>query len=304
MKLLGILRASALCLLVSAFHGPRGVFCSNLEVDLSNESSTVEVSDVSENLEDSTVNTGGGSEGDLAAQVKMLQEKLQALEAGLDKVPKESSTDDINDSTVESLSEASSPASQSDLVFENSTWDDSMLASTFLFIEEFCQEVKAEKFKGKISAGNMKDLSKKCANLSSYVGSFIHRFKPTYGPGSVTERKEIPMDFYKDALKAEQFQVYVRWLAENNWEIWASVKQMFRDSLKLSKEQLKTETSRGPLRYGFVYTGKPWGELTHGVNRGFFKGPTILQSFNDLKSSLDDILKSFPKDSTVKSQAA
>ncbi|KAK1934023.1 hypothetical protein X943_001360, partial [Babesia divergens] len=32
MKLLGILRASGLCLLVTAFHGPRGVFCSNLKV--------------------------------------------------------------------------------------------------------------------------------------------------------------------------------------------------------------------------------------------------------------------------------
>ncbi|KAK1937958.1 secreted antigen 1 [Babesia divergens] len=410
MKLLGILRASALFILVSAFYG-QPVSCGIFKGTEKSKKS-------------SNANQSENSEGDLAAQVKMLQAKLQALEAGLDKAAKESSTDnmaesivesplveeaedstvesqdavpedrkephgpsdfsndfnseyeekepikeaeksneeheqhdvamktetdvtsdpstinlsgssknpdgsmatpssngaaedmeaeqeerlkemqeiseDLKDSPVESSSELSSPAPKSNLVFENSKWDDSMLASTFVFINEFCGLVNAENFGGKVSEG----LSKACVNVSSYMGSFIHRFKPTYGPGTVDKRKEIPMDFYKDVLKAEQFQVYVRWLAENNWEIWASVKQMFRDSLKLSKEQLKTETSRGPLRYGFVYTGKPWGELTHGVNRGFFKGPTILQSFNDLKSSLDKILKSFPKDSTVKSQAA
>ncbi|KAK1937675.1 hypothetical protein X943_003807 [Babesia divergens] len=111
------------------------------------------------------------------------------------------------------------------------------------------------------------------------------------------------MNFYKDVLKAEQFEVYVRWLAENIPMISEFVKIMHNKALGLSKEQLNTDTKVGPFIYGFVHTGKPWGELTHGVSRGFFKDSDILQSFKELRSSLDKILKSFPKDSTVKSQA-
>ncbi|KAK1934333.1 hypothetical protein X943_004028 [Babesia divergens] len=278
MKFLGILRASALFILVSAFHGQPvscGLFKSNKKSKKSSNAN------VSENLKESPV-------------------KSQVAE-------------NLKDSTVESplvekpsqepSSKSSVPAAKSNLVFQSSKWDDSHLASTFVFIKQFCEDVMAEKFKGKISAGNMKDLSKKCANLSSYVGSFIHRFKPTYGPGSVTERKEIPMDFYEDVLKAEDFDVYAIWLEKNIPMISEFVKIMHNKALGLPKEQLNTDTKVGPFIYGFVYTGKPWGELSHGTPRGFFGSNTILESFKGLKSSLDKILKSFPKDSTVKSQA-
>ncbi|KAK1933441.1 secreted antigen 1 [Babesia divergens] len=55
MKFLGILRASALFILLSAFHGPRGIFCGNLKVNPSTESSTVEVPEISEKPKESTV---------------------------------------------------------------------------------------------------------------------------------------------------------------------------------------------------------------------------------------------------------
>ncbi|KAK1937966.1 secreted antigen 1 [Babesia divergens] len=199
--------------------------------------------------------------------------------------------------TVES--KPSVPAPKSNLVFENSEWDDSMLASTFLFINEFCKGVNAKKFNEKISNDIYEDLSEKCEYVSSYMGSFIHRFKPTYGPGSVTERKEIPMNFYKDVLKAEDFDVYAKWIVKNIPVIRVSLKHMYYESIKLSEEQLNEFSSYGPRKYGFVYTGYDWGELTHGVSRGFFKDSTILQSFKDLRSSLEKVLKSFPKDSTV-----
>ncbi|KAK1939742.1 secreted antigen 3 [Babesia divergens] len=495
MKFLGILRVFALFILVSAFHGPRGIFCSNLEVNPSTESFTVEVSDVSENLEDSTVESSSELSSpapksalvfenatwdvsQLANTIVFLDEFCKDVKGGkfdahiptekikkLDKacrwvsyyvdtfswkqvrdlhenpyedalkpekfkdyakwivenIPEikksmrnmynealslyekqlETATSsgpykygfvcnddwwkvvgsgwlgghkggnpitflraidklhkrlgeilgdpqcenasiiskvlnflsrekksDVNsqqeDSTVESSSELSSPAPKSNLVFENSKWDDSMLASTFLFINEFCKEVKAKKFNEKLSDKKFKDLSKKCANLSSYVGSFIHRFKPTYGPGSVAERQEIPMNFYKDVLKPEDFKLYAKWLVKNIPMISEFVKIMHNKALGLSKEQLNTDTKVDPFIYGFVYTGKPWGELTHGVNRGFFGSNTILESFKDLKSSLDDILgnsitkkilnffsrekksdvNSQQENSTVKSQAA
>ncbi|KAK1939105.1 LOW QUALITY PROTEIN: hypothetical protein X943_000997 [Babesia divergens] len=258
MKLLGILRVSALFILLSAFRGPRGVFCSNLKVDPSNESFTVEVS---EDHEDSTVES--------RAIEKPSQEH----------------------------SESSAPAPKSNLVFENSKWDDSMLANALLFIKEFCEDVMAEKFGGKVSEG----LSKACVNVSSYMGSFIHRFKPTYGPGSVTERKEIPMNFYKDVLKAEDFDVYAKWIVKNIPAVLESLGLMSMEYLCMSEKQRETATSMGPPSTDLFIL--PWGELTHGVNRGLFEDSDILQSFKDLKSSLDDVLKSFPKNSTVKSQA-
>ncbi|KAK1937665.1 secreted antigen 1 [Babesia divergens] len=286
MKLLGILRVSALFILLSAFRGPRGVFCSNLKVDPSNESFTVEVS---EDHEDSTV------------------------ESPLVEKPSQ-----------EPSSKSSVPVAKSDLVFESSTWDDSMLASTFLFIKQFCEDVHGDKFKKQIPEDKFKDLSKKCEYVSSYMGSFIHRFKPTYGPGSVTERKEIPMNFYKDVLKAEDFKLYAKWIVKNIPSAILSFKFMSIEYFYLTEEQLNEFSSYGPPKYGFVYTGKPQGELTHGVNRGLFEDPDILQSFKGLKSSLDDILgnsitkkilnffsrekksdvNSQQEDSTVKSKAA
>ncbi|KAK1937686.1 hypothetical protein X943_003855 [Babesia divergens] len=88
MMFLGILRASALYLLAIGFHSQH-VSCGILNRILSSKKS-------------SNANVSENSEADLAAQVKMLQEKLQALEAGLDKAPKESFTDNITDSTVQS----------------------------------------------------------------------------------------------------------------------------------------------------------------------------------------------------------
>ncbi|KAK1938495.1 secreted antigen 1 [Babesia divergens] len=253
MKFLGILRASALFILLSAFHG-QPVSCGILHKILSSKKSSSDK--VSEN-----------SEGDLAAQVEMLQEKLQALEAGLDKEPEESSTDNMAESTVQSPlvekpkdspvesqaiekpsqepSESSAPVAKPDLVFENSEWDDSMLASAVLFINEFCEGVKAEKFKEHIPNDIYEDLSKKCRNVSSYVGSFIHRFKPTYGPGAVDERKEIDQDFYKNVLKPEEFEMYVKWLVKNIPEIRVSFRRMSFESFKLSEEQLNEFSSYG-----------------------------------------------------------
>ncbi|KAK1939098.1 secreted antigen 3 [Babesia divergens] len=412
MKLLGILRASALFILVSAFHGPRGIFCSNLEVNPSNESFTVEVSDVSEKPMDSNVNTGDGSEGDLAAQVKMLQEKLQALEAGLDKAPKEPSTDNMAESMVESPlveeaedstvmsqdavpedrkklhgfsdfsnefnseyeekepikeaeksneeheqhdvarktetdvtsypstinlsdgsknpdgsmatpssngaaedmeaeqeerlkemqeisedlkdspveSQKSIPSSQSDFVFENSEWDDSMLASAVLFLEEFCKDVKTKKFSGKIPNDIYEDLSKKCEYVSSYVGSFIHYFKPTYGTSRLTERNEIPMDLYEGILKPEDFKDYVKWLKENIQNIIKSFKNMYEESKGLTEKELTKSDSMGPLKYGFVYNGDGWKQWIQGMEIPLPRW--IRNYYVDLKGVTSDIISS------------
>ncbi|KAK1937243.1 secreted antigen 1 [Babesia divergens] len=212
MRLLGILRVSALFILVSAFHGPRGIFCSNLEVNPYAESPTVEVSEISENLKEST---------------------------------------------VESSSASSAPAPQSNLVFESSEWDDSKLASAFVFINEFCEDVISKKFKEQVTNkrlyGGIKAVCRDCMLRLKFLS---HYFTPTYGPGSVDERNEISMDLYENALKPEQFEVYVRWLAENTFKIRDSLENMHHESLDMTEEQIKTDTSVGPLKYGFVYVYK------------------------------------------------
>ncbi|KAK1932893.1 secreted antigen 1 [Babesia divergens] len=213
MKFLGILRASALFILLSAFHGSRGVFCSNLEVNPSAESPTVEVPEISENLEDSA---------------------------------------------VESSSASSAPAPKSDLVFESSEWDDSHLASTVLFLEQFCEGVKAKKFDAHIPDANIMKLSKATYAVSSYLELLTDSLLPRYGPGSVEERKEIPGDLYENALRPEKFKDYSKWIVKNIPNIDKALMNMYNDGLKLSKEQLKTNTEVGPLKYGFVYNGYWW----------------------------------------------
>ncbi|KAK1932988.1 secreted antigen 1 [Babesia divergens] len=225
MKFLGILRGSALFILLSAFHGPRGVFCSNLEIDLSNESFTVEVSE------------------------------------------------DHEDSTVESSSELSSPAPKSNLVFQSSTWDDSHLASAVFFLEEFCKDLGKDKFKKEVcNRGSCIDgqVSKEadrveyfygdakviCSNVAKNLKSLYKYLMPTYGPGNVAERKELPKNLYEDILEPEEFEAYAEWLKMNIPEIWKSLENMHHESLRLTEEQIKTDTSVGPLKYGFVYVYK------------------------------------------------
>ncbi|KAK1936505.1 secreted antigen 1 [Babesia divergens] len=249
------------------------------------ESQVVEEAKISENTEVTTTNT----------QSDLVSENLE-------------------ESTVKS--QESLPSSHSELVFESSEWDDSMLASTVLFINEFCEDVKTKKFDGKVPNDIYEGLSKKCEYVSSYVNSFIHRFKPTYGCGTVDKRKEIPQNLYEGILKPEKFDDYIHWLVKNIPAIIGSVGNMYYESLDLTEEQLNEFSSYGPPKYGFVYTGYWWGELTHGLNRGFFKYPDISQSFKDLQKSLEKVMKSSPKrsiveaplvkeaeDSTVKSQA-
>ncbi|KAK1935298.1 hypothetical protein X943_002114, partial [Babesia divergens] len=204
------------------------------ETDVTSDPSTINLPDGSNNPNGSMATpSSNGAAKDMEAEHERL---MQEISEDLKDSPVESQA--IEKPSQEPSSASSAPAPKSNLVFENSKWDDSMLASSVLFIEEFCQEVKAKKFNEKLSDKKFKGLSKKCANLSSYMGSFIHRFKPTYGPGSVTERKEIPMNFYKDVLKAEDFDVYAKWLVKNIPEIYDSLKHMSMEYFYLTEEQL------------------------------------------------------------------
>ncbi|KAK1939634.1 secreted antigen 1 [Babesia divergens] len=257
MKFLGILRASALCLLVSAFHGSRGTFCSNLEVYPSAESSTVEVPEISENLEDST---------------------------------------------VEPSSHESLPSSHSDLVFESSEWHDSHLASSVLFIEEFCRDVISKKFNGKLSEAEYDHVSRACVYLSFKLESVTNHFTPTYGPGSASERKEIDKKIYEGKLKPEDFDVYAIWLEKNIQNIIKSYQKMLEESAKLTEKELKTETSMGPLKYGFVYNGYWWGEIIYWLPPDVYADTGFLEALKELKISLDKIPKSPVETSTVDHQ--
>ncbi|KAK1933005.1 secreted antigen 1 [Babesia divergens] len=254
MKLLGILRASALCLLVSGFRGPRGVFCSNLEVNPYAESPTVEVSEISEN-------------------------------------PK--------DSPVKSSSAASAPVAKSGLVFQSSKWHDSHLASSVLFLEEFCRDLISKKFNKKLCEYDYDAASRACVYLSFKLESVTNHFAPTYGPGTVSERKEIPKNFYKDVLKPEKFDDYTYWLVKNIQNITESYKKMLEESVKLTATELKTETSRGPLKYGFVYNGYWCGEIIYWLPPDVYTDTGFLEALNELKISLVKIPRIPVETSTV-----
>ncbi|KAK1939477.1 secreted antigen 1 [Babesia divergens] len=402
MKFSGILRASALFILLSAFHG-QSVNCGILNRILSSKKS-------------SNINQSENSEGDLAAQVKMLQAKLQALEAGLDKAPKEPSTDNMAESIVESplveeaedstvmsqdavpedrkklhgfsdfsnefnseyeekepikeaeksseeheqypvarktetdvtsypstinLSDGSKnpdgvlkvmkkiveqrghlmdlfsgliqqhsdeesstvksekpesstveSSSQSGLVFESSEWDDSHLASALLFINEFCKDLGKDKFKGYAAGINYTTSKCLCSKVLNILEPITRFYSPTYGPGSVAEeRKEIPGNMYEGQLESEKFDAYTKWLVENLPVITDSLRKMFEESAKLTEEQLKTDTSMGPLKYGFLYKGGWWKRIVRMhikdlLNRltGYFKSLHIALG-NDLSGT-------------------
>ncbi|KAK1932677.1 secreted antigen 1 [Babesia divergens] len=273
MKLLGILRASALCLLAIGFHG-QPVSCGIFNIlKKAKKDSNAKVSEISENHQESN---------------------------------------------VESSSQESLPSSQSDLVFESSTWDDSHLASSVLFLDKFCRNVSAKKFKEQVTNkklyGDIKAVCRGCMVRLNFLSRY---FIPKYGPGSVAERNEIPMDLYENALKPEDFDVYVRWLAENIPGIWKSYKQMLEESLKYPSKQLKTDNTAGPLKYGFLYKGGWWNPIAAWSEIDDESPLTLLVTLEKLQHCLKRVLKSYPRrssvvpsvveeaeDSTVKSQDA
>ncbi|KAK1940209.1 secreted antigen 1 [Babesia divergens] len=172
---------------------------------------------------------------------------------------KKDSSDDVYDITENPSSESSAPVAKSDFVFESSTWDDSQLASAVLFVKEFCKAVKGDKFNGYAAGKNYTSSKCRVSKVLNILELITRFYSPTYGPGSVAERKEIPGNMYEGQLESEKFDVYNKWLVENIPVIKASFKNMIEESLKMTKEQLKTDTSVGPLKYGFVFKDV-WGD--------------------------------------------
>ncbi|KAK1934826.1 secreted antigen 1 [Babesia divergens] len=248
MNLLGILRASALFILISAFHGQPascGIFSRILS---SKKPSSVDVSEISEN-------------------------------------PKESA--------VESSSQESNPSSQSNLVFESSTWDDSKLASAVLFLEQFCRDVRAEKFNVKISDANMKGLLEVCTGILCHV-----RPLASHVPTS-----SALWNLYKDALKSDKFKDYAEWLVKHLEGIRISVGKLHNETRKYSVNQLKTDKSDVLSKCGFVCNGDPNGEILHRWPSLEYRAQLFMRELEHLEKCMGNILKSSPKNSTVKSKA-
>ncbi|KAK1939666.1 secreted antigen 1 [Babesia divergens] len=249
MKLLGILRASALCLLAIGFHS-QFVSCGIFKGPKKpKEDSNVKAAEISEN-------------------------------------PKESA--------VESSYRPSAPATKSGLVFESSKWDDSMLANALLFIKEFCRHVDGGKFKEKVSDKDSKGLIKACGDISSTLDSLTQNFDLTFGPGSLDERKEIPRDLYEGKLRTEKFEDYAEWLKGNIPRIWKSLKKMLLESLDMTEEQLETDTSMGPLKYGFLYRSD-WWKCVSFKHNFYYITEDCLMVLKRLQESLDKTPKSSPK---------
>ncbi|KAK1937632.1 secreted antigen 1 [Babesia divergens] len=149
----------------------------------------------------------------------------------------------------------------SDFVFANPVWHDSELATSFLFLKEFCRQVKAIQLDEKVFAEELVDV---CGYLGHYLDYSSRRFSPKFGPGSVDRRNEIRKNLYEGKLKVEEkFEDYVQWLLKNIPFIITSYMGMVGESVMLSKEQLEANTDVGPLRFGFVYTGGAFQEMVN-----------------------------------------
>ncbi|KAK1935877.1 merozoite surface protein 37/41 [Babesia divergens] len=341
MKFLGILRGSALCLLAIGFRGPRGILCSNLEVNPYAESPTVEVSEISENLKDSTVepqaiekpshgpstlNLSDGSNNqngsmatpssngaaedmeaeheklmqDIAEQRKELVERLsksdapfsledmtlflgilrdeadvnpeavqkigekmhaflgslgihgEDAKASLEKLMEKIMEQreyllDLFSGPIQQHSDEASEASEVDakdvITLVQTKFYYSDLASAAFFLEEFCQEVRADAFSGRLVEDLYDGLKEPCLRVSYYARSYTDHFRPRNlldGP-------------YKDALKPERFQHYVEWLKKNIPGISESLEDLFLEYSQFSEKILENAASVGPAMYGFEF---------------------------------------------------
>ncbi|KAK1939840.1 secreted antigen 1 [Babesia divergens] len=201
-------------------------------------------------------------------------------------------------STVKS--QESLPSSQSGLVFQSSKWDDSHLASSLLFLDKFCRNVSAKKFKEQVTNRRLcEDVKAICRDCMLRLKFLSHYFIPTYGPGAVAGRK-IHQIFYEGKLKPEKFDDYIHWLVKNIPAIKKSVMNMNNEVFTHSQTVLKTETSVGPLKYGFAYMGDKWKQL-HDWSSGedFYSLLTFSLSLEKLQHCLEKVLKSSPRRSTV-----
>ncbi|KAK1934059.1 secreted antigen 1, partial [Babesia divergens] len=134
--------------------------------------------------------------------------------------------------------------------------------------------------------------------------NFLSRyFIPKYGPGSVAERKEIPKNFYEGKLEPKDFEVYNKWLVKNIPAIKKSYKQMLAESLDMTKAQLKTDTSVGPLKYGLVFTGVRWNAIAAWSEIEDSSLIEFVGNLDNLQHCLEKVLKSSGEELPVESQA-
>ncbi|KAK1933127.1 hypothetical protein X943_002297 [Babesia divergens] len=79
---------------------------------------------------------------------------------------------------------------------------------------------------------------------------------------------------------------------------------MCNDSLKYPSKQLKTDTSVGPLKYGFVFTGVRWNAiLPQWTNIDYDSPFTLLVTLKKLRYFIRRALRSSGEELPVESQA-
>ncbi|KAK1936114.1 variant erythrocyte surface antigen-1, beta subunit, partial [Babesia divergens] len=121
--------------------------------------------------------------------------------------------------------------------------NDSHLASAVFFLEEFCQEVRADAFSGRLVEDLYDGLKEPCLRVSYYARSYTDHFRPRNlldGP-------------YKDALKPEMFKDYIEWLVSNIPGISESLEHLSNEFKGLSEKQLESAISVVLTIYGFEF---------------------------------------------------
>ncbi|KAK1933004.1 secreted antigen 1 [Babesia divergens] len=274
MKFLGILRGSALFILLSAFHD-QSVSCSNLEVNPS-DSPIVDVSEISGNLKESTVES--------------------RVEDALEESSKVNESDiaEKKGPTVEP--QPSVPAPKSDLVFENSKWDDSKLASGVLFIKEFCDDLRKDEFdehvSNKLLCKDENNTKESLHRKSAYAHAKVNCL-PISNHLMMFTKNILPRDSsanpYEKTLKPEKFKDYAEWLVENIPNIDRALMNMLNESKNLTKDQLKTETLTGPYKYGFEFKSNWWPESFVKCNLKY-ESKELITTLRFLQKSLSNLL--------------
>ncbi|KAK1937314.1 hypothetical protein X943_000944 [Babesia divergens] len=110
-------------------------------------------------------------------------------------------------------------------------------------------------------------------------------------------------NLYEGVLKSDKFKDYAEWLVKHLEGIRISVANLHNETIKHSVNQLKTNKSDVLSKYGFVCNNNPNGEILHRWPSQDYRAYIFMEELEHLKKCIDKSLKSFPGNSTVKSQA-
>ncbi|KAK1937647.1 hypothetical protein X943_003626 [Babesia divergens] len=158
---------------------------------------------------------------------------------------------------------------------------DSSLASSILFLEEFCLKTQTRMFKDKLKDERFKGIKNVCTRIHLNAGYLTQSLLVPVGAEALGRR----------SLQADKFDDYTSWLGKNLPGIMKALHNMADGILPLTKEQVKDASANGLASYGFSYKKGTWRDM---VFSSFFKTVTT-----DLKRDFSKLYSYFGKPTPV-----